>query len=217
MRVRLLAPIVLSLVALSACSRDEAPSSEPQAKAPATQASAEAPAAEANPFLGDLPEDWDAAAVAKAESLANTLRENGFSCNEYEVIPYRGYARDYVERLDFTVPELPLAETYCTTDDDEDITFIVFADRPKVERFIETKRSLLCRRAKAMKLDDFPGFPYVIGDNWMIQPDERETSVRIADATGGEAKMAACGDAALPGKENQPAPAAEADGAAPGA
>ncbi len=207
MRARVLAPTILSLLTLAACSRDEttpppAPTAPPQGEAPAEQA---------NPFLGDLPKDWDAAAVAKAESLAATLREKGIPCDEYEVVPFAGYASDYIERLDFTADELPLAESYCASDEDEDITFIVFADRTKVDRFIETKRSLLCRRAKAMNLNDFPGFPYVIGDTWMIQPDERETSVRIADAVGGEAKMAACGDAALEGTESAPAPEAKGE------
>ena len=191
MKLLTLSAFAIAVILCSACSREEpaTTATAPAAEQPAVPAAPDEPAAEP-----EGPTDWDPAALAMAEELAEKVRAGGVACDEYEVIPYLAYIGDYRTALKMETAELPIAETYCSGGDegDEDITFIVFASNELANKFVETKRSLLCRRAKKMKLLEFPGFPYVQGDKWIIQPDERTTSVQLGDILGVPAKMAAC-------------------------
>jgi len=187
---------LLGLCGLTACSRDE-----PQEQTPAAQVepAAQAPAPPA-PVVSAS--DWDPAALELAQALADKVRAGGIECAEYEVVPFGMYLEDYTKVLRLPADTLPTAETYCTsaagTEQEEDLTFIVFARPGLGEKFVEAKRKLLCRRAKEMKLHDFPGFPYVLGDRWLVQPDERTTAVALAPILGGTAAMAECDGAPAP-------------------
>jgi hypothetical protein len=210
MRLRLLLPTFALMISAAACSREEAaPAATP---APQAAADAAAPAAPPPAPAGAQLEitDWDPAALKLAEELAAKLRAAGTPCDEYEVIPYGMYAGDYIERLKMAQEDLPLAETFCTSTDDEDITFSIFADRQLAERFVERKRRLLCRRAKKLTVIAFPGFPYVLGDRWVIQPDDRVTATAIGDILGATALMASCDEEKIKEEAVEVPPAAEA-------
>src|SRR5687768_5916894 len=59
----------------------------------------------------------------------------------------------------------------CTGAGGEDFTFEVFADETARDNFLATKQQLLCTQAEKQEID-FPGFPYVEGSVWLIEPDE---------------------------------------------
>lgn len=203
MPARVLLTTVLFASLLAGCSRDETPpASEPGAAKP--PAPAAAPAADAAP---PVREDWDAAALKVAEDLAAKIRAAGTPCDEYDTAPYQAFAADYSVRLEMPLEHLPLAEASCTAPEEEDLTFSVFADRAGAERYLEFHRRLLCRRAKAMNLADFPGIPFVLGDRWLIRPDERTTAVALADIVGGDAGLASCEEDKIVEEKVEPDPA----------
>lgn len=188
MHARFLLTTALVASLLAGCSREETPrASEPTAAKP--PAPAPAPAAEPAP---PVREDWDAAALEVAEGLAEKIRAAGTACDEYDVARYQSFAGDYSVRLEMPLEHLPLAESSCTAPNEEDLTFSIFADRTDAERYLEFLRELLCRRAKELKIADFPGIPFVLGDTWLIRPDERTTAEALTSIVGGDAGLASC-------------------------
>ena len=126
-----------------------------------------------------------AAALRKAEQLAAQVRAAGTACKEFEALSPTQLNSDY---------PLPLAAATasCTTDEDEDLTFEVFADAKGAREFVEAKRKLLCTRAVNYGVKAFTGFPYIDGGAWIIEPDEKQTAEALAGAVKGTAKMALC-------------------------
>lgn len=199
MHARILLTTALFAALLAGCSREEAPpSSEPAAAKPPAPAAAPAP---------PVREDWDAAALKLAEELAAKIRAAGTACDEYDVAPYQALAADYSVRLEMPLAHLPLAESSCTAPDEEDLTFSIFADRAGAERYLEFHRALLCRRAQELNIPDFPGIPFVLGDRWLIRPDERTTAVALADVVGGDAGLASCEEEKIVEEKVEPDPA----------
>jgi len=129
---------------------------------------------------------WDAAALHTAEGLATKLRAGGIKCDEYKPEAIESYGPVYRERL-----PLPAAVASCSTHADEDLTFEVFKDPAHTQDFIRAKQALLCKEAAKTKLQ-FPGFPYVDGGAWVVEPDEKATGDKIAPIVGGQSKLAAC-------------------------
>ncbi len=188
MKILSLAAYLSAAVTLLAC--DEA-SPAPVAATPtvAPLAVVEGAAAPAS-----VPEEWQPAAVQKAAALAEQLRANGVACDDYELRPAKGFLDDYHDRLKVAVADLPLAESRCTSAEGEDLTFMIFTDAARARAFVEVKRQLLCSAAAKRNLTLFPGFPYVVGDTWFVEPDERMTSATIAPILGGTHGMASCAD-----------------------
>lgn len=175
-----LAFLAILAVLTSACTdrASQAPETAPQAS--------EAPPEE--PAVPEGPTDWDPQGVAAIEALAERLRAVGVPCEELEISLFVALAEDYEKRFG----QRPAAEASCMTSDDEDLTFYVFADAADLERFMERKRSILCSKAVEAGVPHFPGYPYVKGDVWFIQPDERATAEKIAPLLGATAGLAAC-------------------------
>lgn len=173
----------------------EAPAAAPAAAVAPTQTAPDAPATTGDAGAAvDEPAqpDWDAAAVAKIEALVEKLRAAGVPCDEIEWLGPGMYLQHLREVLHVSDEQLPIAEGYCTSDQEEDLTFTVFRAPEHAKTFVERKQQFLCRRAAKTQLWEFPGFPYVLNENWVLTPDERTTSVRLADILGGTADMAAC-------------------------
>lgn len=122
-----------------------------------------------------------------AEQLAAKLRAAGVACTGYGPGTYGLLDADYGRRL----PPVA-AVTSCNTEDDEDITFEVFEDTARARQYVDTKREYLCKRAAGYGLEHFPGFPYVAADNWVVEPDGKDTAEKLAPILGGKANMAAC-------------------------
>jgi hypothetical protein len=130
---------------------------------------------------------WSADALQIAEQLAGKVRAAGMACDGFEPSPVGSFDADYQRKL-----PLAAAVATCSTDDEEDLTFEVFKDAKLAREFLEAKQKLLCARAAAMQLTGFPGFPYVDGGAWIVEPDEKATAERLAPVLGGEAKVAGC-------------------------
>lgn len=181
--------------AASACSEEAPPPAAPAPAAPAAapaaveaapQAAAAAPTAMAQIV------DWDAAAVAKIESLGGKLRNAGVECPEIEWVNPGMYLQHLRETMHLTEEQLPLAEGYCTSDEQEDLTFSVFRSAEHAKHFVDAKQAFLCRRAAKLEIWDFPGVPYLLHEDWVLTPDERSTAVRLGDILGGTGELAAC-------------------------
>lgn len=186
------ASIFLGLVALAgiaACDRGEkatdvaAQAEEAAAKAAAI-APTEPPTAAPTP---PGPTAWSAAALQVADQLAAKLRAAGVACTEYGPHEIALYAATSQNGL-----PLAAAITSCETDGEEDVTFEVFEDAKRAQEFLTTKQAALCRHAAQMQLV-FPGFAYVDGGAWIVEPDEKDTAEKLAPLLGGTAHVASCG------------------------
>ena len=133
------------------------------------------------------PAGWSAAALQTATQLAGKVRAAGLACDAYEPAPFGMFDAGYQRRL-----PLPAASASCEGDDKEDLTFEVFEDAKQARQFVDAKQALLCRRAADMQLTEFPGFPYVDGGAWIVEPDEKATADKLAPILGGTANMASC-------------------------
>jgi hypothetical protein len=138
------------------------------------------------PVSAEAP-NWGADAVATAQGLATRLRAGGQGCDDYEPWNY-GMLRADLESKHIPVPR---AVTACTTATAEDLTFEVFVDGAAKAAFVSAKRKLLCDAA-ARRDVPFPGFPYIDGGAWIIEPDEQATARALAPLVGGAAQEAGC-------------------------
>lgn len=192
--------MVTALVGLLACERKQETTAGPSAAVESGPvASAKEPesgraavtggagSAATAPKVEATPADWEAAAMAVADRLADKVRKAGMRCDDYGPAPYLMYDDEYRERL-----PVPAAVTSCDTDGNEDLTFEVFADAAAARTFVEVKREFLCKRTSEIGLHEFPGFAYVLGDVWVATPDEKDTAEKLAPILGGEAKVADC-------------------------
>lgn len=175
--------IVLATLVASVAGADDIHAADVEAK-PEEAVQQAAAAAEPTPTR---PKAWDAGALKTAEELAAKVRATGTECNDYSVHPIAVYDADYQRRM-----PLAAAISSCETETEEDLTFEVFLDAEKKQAFVDAKQAMLCRKAANMKLRGFPGFPYIDGGAWIIEPDEKATAERLAPLLGGEAKVAGC-------------------------
>lgn len=132
-------------------------------------------------------DDWSPAALRSAESLAARIRAAGVKCDDYEVASFSAYSSATRRKV-----PLPDAMTSCTSEDDEDLTLETFDDDGRRQAFISSKRAFLCEAAAKQKAVAYPGFPYVEGEAWIIEPDEKGTADKLAKLLGGESKVASC-------------------------
>lgn len=177
------------LLGFAACSdRSAPPEREPAA---AVDDAADDAASEVD--AEDAPEEtWEPAALAAIDALAERVRAAGVPCDDFEVGLFPALGPDYDKRFGIR----PAAEASCMTDEEEDLTFYSFASTADLDRFMTIKQDLLCRRAIAAGVPHFPGYPFVKGETWFIQPDERETAERLASLLGAAAGVAECPGAA---------------------
>ena len=153
----------------------------------AQKASADAPKAGQGAEAAPRPKSETAQGAQTAEQLATKLRAAGVMCTEFGPGTYGLLDDKYQQQM----PQVATVRS-CTTDDDGDITFEVFEDAAHARQFIDVKRTYLCKRAKDYGLEQFPGFPYVDGGVWIIEPDDKETADKVATILGGKANMGAC-------------------------
>lgn len=125
---------------------------------------------------------WNQGALATARTVADAVVETGMECNNYAEYNLRAVVADYKGEI-----PVPLAMVQCKTKTNEDLTFEVFADAAAIDAFIKAKQRIICERAMEKDLTDFPGFSYVRGPTWLIEPDEVDT----ADALGSQLDDAA--------------------------
>jgi len=130
--------------------------------------------------------DWSAAAVTAMNDLASRTTAAVGGCADYAAYPFAGIQQAQAKTL-----PLPGAQGSCTALDDESVEFSVFADADATKDFIDAKQSLLCGQAKAKSIP-YPGFDYVDGGTWVIQPDSAGAARTLAEKLGGEAKTASC-------------------------
>ena len=176
MSPRFLAIGLIAIAALTACSGDDDDASPATTTAPSTTSAA------------TRSSGWDDDALARAENLSQQIADADIDCDEYTVTDYGVIAGDYQDKL-----PLPAAMSSCTGPGGEDFTFEVFADEIARGNFLATKQQLLCTEAAQQELE-FPGFPYVEGSTWLIEPDEAGSADAIATIVKGESKMATCPD-----------------------
>lgn len=168
---------------------DRSTTSEPTT-APAAHveaAVAEADAAEESPEADDAAE-WDADGKAAIEALGERLRAARVPCDDFVFSMFALLADDYDKRFGLR----PAAEAMCMTDDEEDLTFYAFHSAAELDRFMAAKQDVLCKKAIEVGVPHFPGYPFIKGDTWFIQPDEQATAERIAPLIGAAAGIAAC-------------------------
>jgi hypothetical protein len=133
------------------------------------------------------PTDWSASALKVAEQLADKVRAAGMACENYASADFEAVDKSYRGKI-----PVPAAIASCTSDDEEDLTFEVFEDAKRAREFLDTKQAFLCRHAVGAGMADFPGFPYVDGGTWVIEPDEKETADKLAGILGGKAQQIPC-------------------------
>jgi predicted small secreted protein len=129
-------------------------------------------------------EGWEHAAMQTVEQLVAKVRAAGVPCDELEPGVAGMLAANQLP--------LPAAVASCTSEDEEDLTFEVFQDAERAREFVTMKQNLLCQRAKSLNLPDFPGFPYIDGGAWIVEPDEKGTAEKLAPLVGGTAHLASC-------------------------
>jgi hypothetical protein len=161
--------VLLLVVVLAACGGDEAP-----APISTTTIASAAPG-------------WDARALATAARLADAARASGVACDAYEPYPYTTISNDYARGH---LP-LPAAMASCTSTGDENLTFEVFADRAAADAFVAAKMAAICATARAKGIPNAT-VPYVAGDGWLVEPDEKGTADRLATILVGESRLATC-------------------------
>jgi hypothetical protein len=144
-----------------------------------------APGTASVPIAEKSAPEWKPAALASIEGLVDRLRAAGIACDAYEPFNPAVIASDYDGRL-----PIPAAMGECSSSG-ENLTFEVFASSAAMERFRESKLQAVCKAVAAKNLR-FTGFAYVLGDRWIVEPDERSTADRIAVALDGESKMGTC-------------------------
>jgi len=130
---------------------------------------------------------WDAAALKIVDQLVKKLHAAGKTCSDYAPWDRALLTADLVRKH---LP-IPRAVASCTGNASEDLTFEVFADQAEAARFVAAKSKLLCEVSARSKLD-YPGFPYVDGGTWLLEPDEQGTADALAPILGGTSKRAAC-------------------------
>jgi len=135
-------------------------------------------------------DNWDPQAIRIIEELALKLQDAGVACTEFSVAHFGSYTEEYLRIF----RSVPAAQGSCISDDEEDLTFAAFKDAAAARQFAAAKQRYLCLRAKEIDLKDFPGIPLIIGDRWIIEPDEMMTATRIAPLVGGTARLASCAE-----------------------
>jgi len=130
---------------------------------------------------------WSTSALAIAEQLAGKVRAAGLACTGYAPSPFGAFDADYQRRL-----PLAAAIASCTTEGEADLTFEVFADAQRARQFVDAKQQLLCKKMAEKQLFEFPGFPYVDGGAWIVEPDDKETADKLAPILGGTAQQHPC-------------------------
>ena len=143
----------------------------------------------APPSGGAAPAGWSASALGTAEQLADKVRAAGVPCDNYAPGDFAAFGEDYKRHL-----PLPAAYTSCTTGEDDEIRFQVFADATQARAFVDAKQALLCGKAKELKMPDFPGFAHVDGDNWVVEVDDKDTADKLAGILGGTAQQVPCAE-----------------------
>lgn len=152
-------------------------------------------AAAASPFAAEthpspqatVAADWDPASLQIVDDLVAKLGAAGKACEDVTRWSYALLAGDYQSK---GLPA-PTAAAACTGDGEENLAFEVFSDADTAARFIAAKRKLLCAAAARGGIA-FPGFPYVDGGRWIVEPDEQTTAVGLARILGGTVKNAGC-------------------------
>lgn len=122
-----------------------------------------------------------------ADDLVAKLQAAQATCTGYFHWDYPLLSSDYAAK---GLP-VPVAAAACTGAADEDLTIEVFADEAAKDRFVASKRRLLCDAAARNDLD-FLGFPYVDGGTWLFEPDEATTAAAAQKILGGTVAHAGC-------------------------
>lgn len=144
------------VLALGACSGDDADADTPSTTTVGTSG-------------------WNQGALATARAVADDVVATGTECNNFTEYNLRAVIADYKGEI-----PVPLAMTQCKTEAGEDLTFEVFADDAAIDAFIAAKQKIICENAAESGLADFPGFSYVRGATWLIEPDEVDTADALA-------------------------------------
>jgi hypothetical protein len=122
-----------------------------------------------------------------ASRLADTIRESGIACDDYAPEDYGSLTAAYAQK---ELP-IPAAVASCNSENDEDITFEVFASAEQAATFVAAKRRLLCASATSHNVA-FDGFPYVDGGTWLVEPDDSETASHLARVVNASAANGGC-------------------------
>jgi hypothetical protein len=130
---------------------------------------------------------WDTSALGVASRLATTIRSGGGVCDGYAPADYAALPGAYAAR---GLP-IPAASSSCTAEDDEDLTFEVFATAEQKAAFVEAKRRYLCAIAAGRNVP-FDGFAYVDGVTWIVEPDDPATAARLATSLHATAARGGC-------------------------
>lgn len=118
---------------------------------------------------------WNEDALATARAVADDVVASGTACNNYAPYNLQAVLADYKGEI-----PVPLAMTQCKTKAGEDLTFEVFADDATIDAFVAAKQKIICEKAIERDLTEFPGFSYVRGPTWLIEPDGAETASALA-------------------------------------
>jgi hypothetical protein len=129
--------------------------------------------------------DWDDAAGERAEAIGAALEAAGHGCADVGPYPRASYLITFVA-LDWPIPEW--AGNCTLALNEEDLQVEVYADAATVAERIETRAERLCLETD----DNFPGYAYLAGDDFVLTPDSREAAELIAPATGVEARYEDC-------------------------
>ncbi|MDZ4828003.1 MAG: hypothetical protein SGJ13_16295 [Actinomycetota bacterium] len=142
-------------------------------------------AAPSTTFAPSDASDWDPAALATAEGLADQLRAGDIACDTYEAFNFPLIADDYEGRL-----PVPDAMSECISNG-ENLTFEIFLDDDGAASFTEAKITSICKGVTQRSIP-FEGLSYVRGDGWIITPDTEATADAIAEVLDAEAHLETC-------------------------
>lgn len=132
------------------------------------------------------PDAWDAKAVKQAESLARKLAASGLGCERFGPYVFDTYVATSA-RVGFVIPA---AVGNCEALGD-DLEISIFQSARQRDRWVSTRQKWFCKRSEERNIG-FPGFVYVAGPDFTIQPDTEAVARRIAPVVGGRVAYAAC-------------------------
>lgn len=170
---RAVTAVALALIGLGACSTgDHAP--KPAPRPTSTTVTRPAP----------IDPAWDSAGAKAAQSLGAKLGADAGDCRGLAAYDRVRFLATF-QRLDWPIP---LWVGSCVTANGEDLQVEIWKNSATVAQRLRTKATRLCGPHNG----GLPGYAYVEGPTFVLQPDTRSGAEALAPRVGGTARWQDC-------------------------
>jgi len=128
---------------------------------------------------------WDRTGADAARSLSTKLGGDAGDCRSLEAYDRVGFLTTF-QRLDWPIP---LWVGSCVMANGEDLQVEIWKNSAKVGERLRSKAARLCGPHNG----ELPGYAYVEGPTFVLQPDTRSAAAALAPRAGGTARWQSCG------------------------